>query len=66
MQNSEEVKTNNEDHVIAGIDISTTTDMTGFGNWVWQCDGVHCSKCNYKLQMTGLPIRCPKCFSPMK
>lgn len=28
--------------------------------WLWQAE-VRCSNCNYKLQQTGLPSRCPNC-----
>ena len=32
--------------------------------WVWSID-VRCSNCNYKLQTTGLPSRCPNCGARM-
>ena len=44
---------------------SVTLNTTECANWIWQCDGVHCSKCNHKLQTTGLPRRCPYCYSFM-
>ena len=34
------------------------------GKWLW-IDGVRCSRCNYKLQTTGLPSYCPNCGSLM-
>jgi hypothetical protein len=46
-------------------DISVTTDKTKCANWIWQGDGVYCSICHHKLQTTGLPRRCPHCYSFM-
>ena len=34
------------------------------GHWMW-FDGVYCSVCNYKLQITGLPSYCPNCGAKM-
>lgn len=34
------------------------------GEWLW-LDGVRCSKCNYKLETTGLPAYCPSCGARM-
>lgn len=34
------------------------------GHWNW-VDGVRCSLCNYKLQVTGIPSYCPNCGAKM-
>lgn len=34
------------------------------GNWICGYE-VRCSNCNYKLEMTGLPSRCPSCGADM-
>ena len=35
------------------------------GKWLWM-DGVRCSRCNFKLQTTGLPTSCPNCGAKMQ
>ena len=34
------------------------------GHWNW-FDGVYCSVCNYKLQITGIPSYCLNCGAQM-
>ena len=36
------------------------------GRWIWLSHGVFCSRCNYKLQTTGLPSYCPNCGAKME
>ena len=36
------------------------------GKWVWTEDGVRCSRCNFKLQTTGLSNYCPNCGADMR
>lgn len=40
-------------------------DIRPKGKWLW-ADGVRCSRCNYKLQSTGLPSYCPNCGAEME
>lgn len=40
----------------------TVEEIRGTWNWV---DGIRCSRCNYKLEQTGLPGRCPNCGAIM-
>ncbi len=35
------------------------------GTWLL-FDDCYCSRCGYKLQMTGLPMHCPNCGAYMK
>ena len=35
------------------------------GKWVLT-DGYRCSRCNYKLQTTGIPMYCPNCGADMR
>lgn len=40
--------------------IKTMPSAEKTGKWIW-IDGVRCSRCNYKLQSTGLSSYCPNC-----
>lgn len=31
------------------------------GHWNWYSTEIRCSNCNYKLETTGIPSRCPNC-----
>ena len=35
------------------------------GEWLL-FDGYRCSRCNYKLQTTGIPMYCPNCGAEMR
>lgn len=52
--------------VIQSIDAQPTVEAVPVvhGQWLW-LDGVRCSKCNYKLQTTGIPSYCPHCGAKM-
>ena len=48
------------------IDLQPTVEAVPVvhARWLW-LDGVRCSKCNYKLQTTGIPSYCPHCGAKM-
>ena len=48
--------------MIGGKDI----DVPAKGYWMVSYNGLHCSKCNYKLDTTAIPDRCPNCNTEMK
>ena len=48
--------------IIGVLEELPSVDQTG--RWLW-VDGVRCSRCNYKLQTTGLPSYCPNCGASM-
>ena len=43
---------------------SSTNYLPVGAAWLWQID-VRCSRCNYKLETTGLPMICPHCGARM-
>lgn len=48
------------------IKINEDTPLTAkCGFWCSDMEGIHCSKCNHKLETTDLPRRCPHCYSFM-
>jgi len=51
------------------VEYITVDNKTYFPNeekahWIWNAE-VRCSKCNYKLEQTGLPKVCPNCGAQM-
>lgn len=54
------------DRYFNDIDAQPTADAheVKHGRWLW-VDGVRCSRCNFKLQTTGLPSYCPNCGAKM-
>ena len=49
------------------IENAPTADAVERKKGVWiQGFDVRCSNCNYKLQTTGLPSRCPNCYAEME
>lgn len=52
------------------VEYITADNKTYFPNeetahWIWNAE-VRCSKCNYKLETTGLPSICPNCGAKME
>lgn len=52
------------------VEYITADNKTYFPNeekahWIWRAD-IRCSRCNYKLESTGLPSICPNCGADMR
>ena len=51
-------------YLCGGIEDCEEAEPVKHGRWML-LDGARCSRCNYKLQSTGLPIYCPRCGAKM-